>query len=791
MTPEPGSGPGSAETLRPEARPLPYPELDRQQQAALDRVVGLLTAAAQDAKALAAADRETRSVPASPAGPYLDSNRCSRNILVSGERGTGKTTLMLSLAGVLSTGSDPIRDGLPAAAAEQARDLKRRLIWLETLDMEPLDSDANLLGAVLARIEEAVGARFPDLDKIPETVPLLYPGSGYHDMSRELARLQTSVALTFGGNLGDRAGSLDPDTFAVESRRAERERLGLDRRFADVLAGLSAAVASVATGLDAPVFVLPVDDVDLNVGACVPLLRLLRATTSPHLIVTLAADATLLSNILWLKYQGELAQLSAMRTLSEDHRLMAADLAVNALRKHLPAAQRVVLGLVDPGRALTLRPLGADQDSLGQRLRGIVLPADSAALQVADGFGVTLSAAAQQPVVTTTGWWSQPEDDAARLTEQLAPFSWPRVLRQPLRRLVDLYLESTVHAREEQQRDPLVHHTADTPLIQLARSRLETLRDSVRGRGDAAENSVEAKVSAVLDQLPAVPPGELSVVQRLSWHGWRSTLNYVPLDNADGTVLVGCIELLGDRWRDSSPPAAHLAPVRATSWPGGKYDGGRWVTWPWVTHSTFWGYERAMAWLAEAEQAWAEQPDGAFGSWVAVMTAQLFHAPGPGQPFDRPACPLPCDWTSLAGYLGDLVRTPLRDAWLDAVGLLCTREMGMTASTTVPPLIPPDRANHVRTLRAQRAESLPQRLRELSGLQPPTSEDKEPEGQQPQAQQPEGQQPQAQQPEGQQPQAQQPEGQQPQAQQPQEDMVKAAQPRPRTRRQAPPATGTS
>ena len=137
---------------------------------------------------------------------------------------------------------------------------------------------------------------------------------------------------------------------------------------------------------------------------------------------------------------------------------MAADLAVNALRKHLPPAQRVVLGLVDPGRALTLRPLGADQDSLGQRLRGIVLPADSAALQVADGFGVTLSAAAQQPVVTTTGWWSQPEDDAARLTEQLAPFSWPRVLRQPLRRLVDLYLESTVHAREEQQRDPLVHH---------------------------------------------------------------------------------------------------------------------------------------------------------------------------------------------------------------------------------------------------------------------------------------------------------------------------------------------
>ena len=258
----------------------------------------------------------------------------------------------------------------------------------------------------------------------------------------------------------------------MESRRAERERLGIDRRFAEVLAGLSGAVASAVTGLEAPVFVLPVDDVDLNVSACVPLLRLLRATTSPHLIVLLAADAALLSTIMRLNYQGELARVSTMRTLGEVDQRMAANLAVNALRKHLPPAQRVVLGLVAPGRALALKPLGPDKDSLGQKLESIPLPDDLAALHVADGFGLTLSDAAKQPVTTTAEWRAKPNEDPAQLTERLAGFSWPLIMRQPLRRLVDLYLDCAVHTRQRAHYDPLTHATADNPLIQLAGTRL-------------------------------------------------------------------------------------------------------------------------------------------------------------------------------------------------------------------------------------------------------------------------------------------------------------------------------
>jgi hypothetical protein len=130
-----------------------------------------------------------------------------------------------------------------------------------------------------------------------------------------------------------------------------------------------------------------------------------------------------------------------------------------------------------------------------------------------------------------------------------------------------------------------------------------------------------------------------------------------------------------------------------------------------------------MAWLREADELWidADQLDAAFGSWIAVMTAQLFHAPGPSQPFDRPVVSFASNWNTLAGHISGLGQTPLAQAWLDAVGLLCTPEMGMTSSADIPPLLPPGRARHIKTLRTDRARRLPPHLRELAGILPRTA----------------------------------------------------------------------
>jgi hypothetical protein len=284
-------------------------------------------------------------------------------------------------------------------------------------------------------------------------------------------------------------------------------------------------------------------------------------------------------------------------------------------------------------------------------------------------------------------------------------------MRQPLRRLVDLYMDSTVHARER-RRHGLTYDLTDDPLIQLVRTRLEPLRSD---RGGDSEGT---RVSAWLDSLPSVPsPGGDPVVQHRAWHGWQAYVDFGPLAHADAAVLVGCTELLGDRWNDPSPPVARLDPVRATWWPASGNFKGRWINWPWVTHSTFWGYERAIAWLAQADALWANQPDAAFGSWVAVMTAQLFHASST-EAFDVPACPLAFDCDSLAGYLRNLDQSenPLSQAWLDAVGLLCTPEMGMDSQAGFLSWLPSERAERIRTLRTDRAKSLPPHLRERAGI---------------------------------------------------------------------------
>lgn len=728
-----------AEVLRPEARPLPYGRLDRQQQTAFVRMVKLLMAATVDAGQASSAPSTDEAAlsgwagSAVPLGPFRPAGRSSRNILVSGGRGTGKTTLMLSLARALTPAGKPdatLDEALPREVIEQINSLRRRLVWLETLDMEPIASDANLLGAVLARVEDAVGAYLPGNDRPPERMSLLYPSAGVHDVSRELGRLQTSVALSFGGNLGERAGSLDPDTFAVESRRTERERLGLDRRFAAVLAGLSSALGSTAER-DAPTFVLPVDDADLNITECVPLLRLLRTVSSPHLVVVLAADVALLSTVLRLWYGAELAGMASPVPLSTEDTRVALDLAANAMRKHLPEAQRVVLGLVEAERALALRPHGPGTPTLGQVLGPVKLPPDRAGLRVDSRFGLDLRDDGT-PAATSPGWPPADQIDAVQIVERLRPYSWPQVLRQPMRVLVDLYQDMTVRPEQAPAHAGSGHHGSghpveDSPFIKLA---LAVARpDRLEPDHDYPAPSASAWVSDA-----ATSSSDTPMVLSRSWHGWKVRANFAELSPAEGASLIGAVELTGERpdaIAHRRPEGADFATVpRQTRWSSGGSGEDASIEWPWITHSTVWGYERELAWLAEADKAWQGQPDAVFGSWVAVMTAQLFDAPGGGQPFDRPTKPLATTWEELTerlAALGSREDDALAGLWLDAVGLLCTPEMGMITITSRPALLPVAAAERVQALRARRNDRLPPPVRGLaqswpSPPDPPTSQ---------------------------------------------------------------------
>jgi hypothetical protein len=657
--------------LRPEARPLRFADLDEQQRKAFVQVVNLLFGATEAVRSVNGAG-STR-----PTRPFANGHLPTRSILVDGERGMGKTTLLLSLEEALRVD----RYGVPASqqfdlaqlpqeAADRVRSLQQRLVWLETLDMEPLSDEVNLLGAVLARLEDALdgpAVREPSLAQ-----RLLCPGGEDHNVLSELARLQTSVALTFEGNLAQRSGSLDSGTFANESRKGERERLGLGRSFREVLGNLSGVFHGVRQ-LENPLFVLPVDDLDLSLGKSIALLQLLQAAQSPHLVVIMAADLALLSAILRLRYQGDLAKIAEPAGLESKDRSLVQDLAANVLRKYLPPTQRVPLKLADPAWVLDFRPV-PDAPKLRDLLGGVELPPDNASLQLDTRFwprdDAPLTGPASVGVAASTGE-PLPTAEDCRIRAAIEGYSWPEALRIPARRVVDLHLGCWANRGEDQHCSA---EPAGNALRRHAQDRLAEWASGLPSGRDEADFEMHP-------QAIRPPQRERTLVVDRTWRGWSVLRSGSPLTSDESAAFVGCFELAND-WDHPWRLSAYMPPLRESHLPAGGGGEPIVIAWPWVSHSTFWAYERAAKWLRRADEQWIGQPFAPFGSWIAVMTAQLFDVTtDPNHPLDQPKHELARNWKSLQSNLGELgdlhSGTSLAHDWLLAVGLLCTPEMGM------------------------------------------------------------------------------------------------------------------
>ena len=142
--------------LRPEARSVPWRQLDGEQRRAVKRMISLLNESVSDLTN--AGERG-----ASKTEFVLDGDRTSRIAFLSGERGTGKTTVLLSIKEAWNLARNLHSPGPPGGyLGEEDREswntlagIANRLVWLDPLDMEPLPPSTNLLAAVLARIDRA------------------------------------------------------------------------------------------------------------------------------------------------------------------------------------------------------------------------------------------------------------------------------------------------------------------------------------------------------------------------------------------------------------------------------------------------------------------------------------------------------------------------------------------------------------------------------------------------------------------------------------------------------------
>jgi hypothetical protein len=358
----------AATDLRPEATALPYHQLFAVQQEAYRRLAAMLVRAADDLKAPPAG----REQPA-PAGFDIDFDRKSRVAVISGERGTGKTSAVLSVIHDISRRHEP--NFGPAAAvgpAEQAlREQVRkdivslfgRLVWLDMLDMSPLPAAANLCSAILVRIEEAVTRGQTAGEEKPRSY--LDAPERYDSPLEKLRRLQTDVAVSWEGNLRERSGALDANAFAAEVRRTEFVRLRLNARLTEVLDGLAAEFGRRTDGRRDVLFVLPVDDFDLNPPRCLELLAMLRTLSVPRLFCVVLGDVDVAETMCGLQMAADVARVAGRATTAgflplhrDDVQATVANISGNVIRKLLPPNQRVYLAALRADHAVELRPPG-------------------------------------------------------------------------------------------------------------------------------------------------------------------------------------------------------------------------------------------------------------------------------------------------------------------------------------------------------------------------------------------------------------------------------------------------
>jgi len=351
--------------LRAEARPFDWPSLNDAQQGAVNRLLALMAAAA---RSLLPPGRSES--PRAVGGAFqLDEDRSSRIALLSGDRGTGKTSVLLSLKKLCEPGPQLKLEDCPRLSMTDLYELRDRVIWLEPIDMEPLAESTNLLAAILARIEDAAPhgptSAGDDTGGRRAYAGLLEPAAGYHETLIDLQRLSADVALAWEGNLVGRGAHLDPDNYAIEVMRAEAARLSLSRRLRKVLEAVAEKAFTPRSHRQpaGPLFVLPVDDFDLNPLRCLDLLRLLRMISIPRLFALVVGDVRVAEVLFNLKLSGDFVRAAGgtgsvdlVSLPSEEVRGMAGEMAANAVRKLIPPAQIVWLGHMKGAEALAYRP---------------------------------------------------------------------------------------------------------------------------------------------------------------------------------------------------------------------------------------------------------------------------------------------------------------------------------------------------------------------------------------------------------------------------------------------------
>jgi hypothetical protein len=304
----------------------------------------------------------------------------STSLLLSGARGSGKTTVLLSAELALRDprlfvyGTDAPkkleRDEALLQGPEHSADrrealfrgtvcktllrLQPHITWMEPLDLEPLPPRANLLATLLVRVRSALEKTEPGRAG---------RGTGGRYASSLLQESAESAWGTLDQLVRD-ASFMWEDITSNDSRlrsemqiRASEIFISFRRRFSEVMEDVSRSLAMPRFGADRDqdvILVLPIDNVDRSVEHLYNIVKLTRMVTSRRLWFVLAAGHQEFQLFMERSFQKELitsGQAGIGRKGQDETLAIARRQAATTLRRALPPSYRIEIEPVAPETA--------------------------------------------------------------------------------------------------------------------------------------------------------------------------------------------------------------------------------------------------------------------------------------------------------------------------------------------------------------------------------------------------------------------------------------------------------
>lgn len=169
---------------------------------------------------------------------------------------------------------------------------------MDLLDLHPLPDGASLLLHLtnrFSRVVDALEGRHQDLNaRRQETAPWHIHREDETEARKCWKKLQRCVAAGWDSNVRQRSAQLDIDAYVIEMQQALREQLDVRSCFTAFLDALNKEFRECHhTGKDPVLFVVAIDDADMNPQRSVELLDCLRKLWHPHLAFVLTGNSKL------------------------------------------------------------------------------------------------------------------------------------------------------------------------------------------------------------------------------------------------------------------------------------------------------------------------------------------------------------------------------------------------------------------------------------------------------------------------------------------------------------------